>query len=484
MSRAARRLERALADDCPLASREGGFIRDGFSAELDSLRELMAGGKQWIARYQAEESARAGIPSLKVGFNKVFGYYLEITNAHSAKIPPHYIRKQTVKNAERYITPDLKEHEERVLAAEEQSQDLEYRLFVELREMTAAAAGRLLATAAVLAELDVLVAMAELARSRGYCRPSVVAEPLLDIRDGRHPVLDATIAAGSFVPNDVACGGEAGTTLLVTGPNMAGKSTFIRQVALITLMAQCGSFVPAKRATIGVADRIFARVGASDELARGRSTFMVEMTETARILNTATPRSLVILDEIGRGTSTYDGLSLAWAVVEHLHDKHRLPHAVRHALSRADGAGRIACRTCGTTTWPCASGKTRSCSCTRSCPAQPTRATASTWPGWPACPAAWWNGPSNCSAQLENEQLDVEGRPKLARRGRKIKAADLQLTLFAAEEPELVSDVRKIKLDETTPLAALEFLQRWQEKLGGGRRPEAGGRREEGKTRG
>ena len=237
------------------------------------------------------------------------------------KIPPEYIRKQTVKNAERYITPELKEYEEKVLAADEQSQALEFELFLELRDLVAASARRLRATAAALAQLDVLAALADQARRRNYCRPTIVDDPMLEIADGRHPVLDALMPEGSFVPNDASVGGESGSILLITGPNMAGKSTFIRQVALLTLMAQMGSFVPARRATIGLADRIFARVGASDELARGQSTFMVEMTETARILNLGSRRSLVILDEIGRGTSTYDGLSLAWSVVEHLHDR-------------------------------------------------------------------------------------------------------------------------------------------------------------------
>ncbi|HMP05111.1 MAG TPA: DNA mismatch repair protein MutS, partial [Lacipirellulaceae bacterium] len=337
------RLETALVDDCPLTTRDGGFIRPGYHEELDAQRELAQGGKQWIAAYQAEAIQRTGIPSLKVGFNSVFGYYLELTNAHRDKAPPDFIRKQTLKNAERYITPELKEHEEKVLAAEERARDLEYELFVELRENVAAAARRIQSTAEALAEIDVLAGLAELARSRNYVRPLVIAEPVLEIAGGRHPVLDATEAAGTFVPNDVCCRGleplgprnaevdpieprssklaSAAALLLITGPNMAGKSTYIRQTALLTLMAQVGSFVPAQSATVGVADRIFARVGASDDLARGRSTFMVEMTETARILNTATNRSLVILDEIGRGTSTYDGLSLAWAVVEHLHDR-------------------------------------------------------------------------------------------------------------------------------------------------------------------
>ena len=333
------RLTAALVDDCPMSSREGGFIREGYSADLDECRELMAGGKQWMAAYQAKIAADSDIPSIKVGFNKVFGYYLEVTHAHQGKVPAEFIRKQTLKNAERYITPELKEYEEKVLTAEDRAFTLEYDLFQQLREATAEAGKRLLGTAEALAEIDALAGLAELARSRGYCRPEVVAEPVLEIEAGRHPVLDLTEPEGTFVPNGVRCagtgdggrgtGGErqpsspvpsASSLLLLTGPNMAGKSTYIRQTALITLMAQIGSFVPATKATIGVADRLFARVGASDDVSRGQSTFMVEMTETARILNTATPRSLVILDEIGRGTSTYDGLSIAWAIVEHLHD--------------------------------------------------------------------------------------------------------------------------------------------------------------------
>src|SRR3954451_8870543 len=329
-------LEAALIDDCPLTARDGNFIRDGYRSEIDELRELRAGGKKWMAEYQAAECQRTGIASMKIGFNSVFGYYLEVTHTHRDKVPAEYIRKQTLKNAERYVTPDLKEYEEKVLAAEDKLKAREYDIFIELRELVARAAPRLQATADALAEVDVLASFAELARSRSHVRPNVVAEPILDIEFGRHPVLDITEPDGTFVPNDIQCasrreerGASAdynspldprGSFLLITGPNMAGKSTYIRQAALLTLMAQIGSFVPARRATIGVADRIFARVGASDELSRGQSTFMVEMTETARILNTATPQSLVILDEIGRGTSTYDGLSLAWSIVEHIHN--------------------------------------------------------------------------------------------------------------------------------------------------------------------
>ncbi len=314
-------LDEALVDDPPLSPREGDIIRRGYDPALDELHAIASGGKEWIARFQATEITRTGIPSLKVGFNKVFGYYIEITHTHVSKIPSDYQRKQTLKNAERYITPELKEYEEKVLTAEEKIHEREYELFVALRDRVAAQTGRLLQTAEVLATLDVLAALAELADARHYCRPELTDEPVLDIADGRHPVLDQILPPGTFVPNDVTLGPQAGFLWLITGPNMSGKSTFIRQVALLTLMAQMGSFVPARQARIGIADRIFTRVGASDELSRGQSTFMVEMTEAANILNNASARSLVILDEIGRGTSTYDGVSLAWAITEYLHDQ-------------------------------------------------------------------------------------------------------------------------------------------------------------------
>ncbi len=313
-------IESALVDDPPLALKEGGLIRDGYHAQLDELREIARGGKSWIARFQAEQVRRTGIHSLKVGFNKVFGYYIEITNAHGAKVPPDYIRKQTVKNAERYITPELKEYEDKVLRAEDRACELEHELFTTLRDRVSADSPLLIQTGGVLARVDVLAALAEMATRQGYCRPEMTAEPVLEIEDGRHPVLDACMAQGEFVPNDVRLGPDDGLVWLLTGPNMAGKSTYIRQVALIAILAQVGSFVPARRARIGLVDRLFARVGATDELGRGMSTFMVEMTETANILHNATAHSLVILDEIGRGTSTFDGVSLAWAITEHLHD--------------------------------------------------------------------------------------------------------------------------------------------------------------------
>src|SRR5262249_55857689 len=314
-------LDAALVDDPPLTPREGGLIRSGYDAALDELHAITRDGKQWMARFQAEEITRTNIPSLKVGYNQVFGYYIEITHSHAGKVPADYQRKQTLKNAERYITAELKAYEEKVLTAEDKIRQREYDLFLELRGRVAEQTNRLMQTAEVLATLDVLASLAELAVSRNYFRPLLCDEPLFDISDGRHAVLDQSLPPGMFVPNDTHMGSEHGTFHLITGPNMSGKSTFIRQVALLTLLAQMGSFVPARQARIGIADRIFTRVGASDELNRGQSTFMVEMTEAANILNNATCRSLVILDEIGRGTSTYDGVSLAWAIAEYLHDQ-------------------------------------------------------------------------------------------------------------------------------------------------------------------
>jgi len=317
----AKTISAAIVDNPPLQVTEGGIIRAGYHTQLDELRNMAHGGREWISQYQARVQEETGIQNLKVGYNKVFGFYIEVNHSQSDKIPQNFIRKQTVKNAERYITPDLKEYEEVVLSADERQKELEYKIFGELRDLTLQYRHRMVTTANVLAELDVLLAFAEMARQRNYCRPEITEEEELEILDGRHPVLDVVTPDGEFVPNDVICDDERGKILLITGPNMSGKSTYIRQVALLTLMAQIGSFIPARQAKIGIVDRIFTRVGASDELARGQSTFMVEMTETARILNMASHKSLVILDEIGRGTSTYDGISLAWAIIEYLHER-------------------------------------------------------------------------------------------------------------------------------------------------------------------
>jgi DNA mismatch repair protein MutS len=314
-------LNAALVNDPPADPRQGVVIRDGHDERLDQLRGTVRAGKEWIARLQADEAARTGIHGLKVGYTQVFGYFIEVGHNHAGKVPGHYQRKQTLKNAERYVTPELKEHEEAVLTAEEGARQREYELFVALRDRVAAQTGRLQRAAEVLARLDVLAALAELAVARQYRRPELCDEPVLEVQDGRHPVLDLILPQGTVVANDVRLGPEHGRLWLITGPNLSGKSTFIRHVALLTLLAQMGSFVPARQARIGIVDRIFTRVGASDELSRGQSTFMVEMTEAANILNNATARSLVILDEIGRGTSTYDGVSLAWAITEYLHTR-------------------------------------------------------------------------------------------------------------------------------------------------------------------
>ena len=311
---------RAIVDEPPLAVKEGGLIRDGFDPALDELRTAMRGGKDWIAKLQQDEITRTGIQSLKVRFNSVFGYYIEVTKANLDKVPPDYIRKQTIANGERFITPDLKEMEGKILGAEERSVKLEYDLFQRVREEVLGRLAEIQQTAAALAQLDVLGAFAETARLYNYCRPEIGDEGGLFIREGRHPVLEQNLSEERFVPNDARLDGET-QIALITGPNMAGKSTYIRQVALLALLAQTGSFIPAAEARIDLVDRIFTRIGASDDLTRGQSTFMVEMCETANILNNATPRSLIILDEIGRGTSTFDGLSLAWSIVEHLHNQ-------------------------------------------------------------------------------------------------------------------------------------------------------------------
>ncbi len=493
-------IDATLVDEPPLLTTDGGVIRPGFNGTLDELRDLARGGKEWIAGYQAKESERLGLPNLKVGFNKVFGYYLEVTAAQAAKIPPEYIRKQTLKNQERFITPELKEYEDKVLRAEERAISLEQELFAALRERVAAATARLKQTADVLSEVDVLAALATLAVNQGYCRPELTTDPILDISEGRHPVLDKLMPSGSFVPNDVRLGkgqgarGEGrgtpnsevegphsephatlpsndpvssltprhGRVQLITGPNMAGKSTYIRQAALLTIMAQMGSFIPASEARIGIADRIFARVGASDELSKGQSTFMVEMTETARILNSASDRSLVILDEIGRGTSTYDGISLAWAVTEFLHDQ-------------------IRCRTLFATHYHELTELTKTLPETSN-----------------------WNvairehgddivflhkiveGPADKSygihvakiaglprdvveraqvvlAQLESDHVDESGKVKIPER--KTRSRDRQRSLFIEPDHPVIEKLKSLDIEQLTPIAALQKLNEFRQEL-------------------
>lgn len=458
--RLATRLSTALADECPHQARDGGFIRPGYDTRLDELRELASGGKQWLARYQGEQVQRTGIPSLKIGFTSVFGYYLEVTNAHRDKIPLDYVRKQTLKNAERYITDELKQYETKILSAEEESQTLEMTLFGELREAVAENIEDLQQIAAILAELDVLCSLATLARTRGYVRPQVTERIELDIVGGRHPVLDARLPNGSFVANDCTASSDAGLILLITGPNMAGKSTYIRQVALLTIMAQLGSFVPAQSATIGIADRVFARVGASDELARGQSTFMVEMVETARILNTASARSLIILDEIGRGTSTYDGLSLAWAIVEHLHD-HIAARALfathYHELTQLEKSlPRVRNLNVAVKEWD-----ENIVFLHRIVPGGADKSYGIHVARLAGVPHAVNERAKDILAQLETDHINKYGDSKITP-PRRAPKTPIQLTLFDFGEHPVVDKLRELDLTALTGEAALQLLAQYQ----------------------
>ena len=316
-------IERAIVDDPPMTVKEGGIIKLGYDEEIDKLKTATTEGKNWIIQLEADEKEKTGIKNLKVGFNKVFGYFIEVTKSNLNQVPDRYIRKQTLTNAERFITEELKNLENQILGAEEKVINLEYNAFTAIREEIAKNIKRLQKSATIVATLDVLASFAQVAEDMNYCMPEVNSSGTIDIKGGRHPVIEKIIGAGAFVENDTYLDEGDNRLSIITGPNMAGKSTYMRQVALITLMAQVGSFVPAQEAKIGVVDKIFTRVGASDDLSMGQSTFMVEMMEVATILKEATKNSLVILDEIGRGTSTYDGLSIAWAVAEYIADKEK-----------------------------------------------------------------------------------------------------------------------------------------------------------------
>jgi DNA mismatch repair protein MutS len=456
-------LESALADECPLSPSDGNFIRSGFDEQLDSLRELARGGKQWIAAYQQNQMSETGISNLKVGYNRVFGYYLEVTHAHRDKIPDTFIRKQTLKNCERFITPELKEYEEKVLAADDQASSREQILFQQLRGETHRHLSTLQEVAGAIAELDVLASLAETASSRGWVRPTLTDESVLRIEAGRHPVLDVTMPQGEFVPNDCVHSPEAGMILLITGPNMAGKSTYIRQVALITLLAQAGSYVPAESAEIGIADRIFARVGASDELSRGQSTFMVEMVETARILNTATSRSLVILDEIGRGTSTYDGLSLAWAITEHIHEQigcRTLFATHYHELTQLEESlPRVANLNVAVKEW-----NDEVVFLHRIVKGGADKSYGIHVARLAGIPREVNERAKDVLSQLEADHRDAFDRPTIQAPGAG-GAGQYQLTLFGFADHPLLEQVQKLDVNSMTPLDALKFLQQAQQEL-------------------
>ncbi len=457
-------LEKAIVDPCPANIKDGNFIQDGYDQKLDGLRELAAGGKQWIANYQQKICDQTGIPSLKVGFNKVFGYYLECTHAHRDKVPDDFIRKQTLKNAERFITPELKEYEEKVLSADAEANAREQSLFNELRELARAHTARLKSNAQIIATLDAFCGLAQLAVEQNYCRPEIVTDGPLFIDQGRHPVLDIVQPSGAFVPNDSKIDEEFGYLHLITGPNMAGKSTYIRQTALIALMAQVGSFVPAASAKVGIVDKIFARVGASDELSKGQSTFMVEMTETARILNTATNRSLVILDEIGRGTSTYDGVSLAWAIVEYLHDQigcRTLFATHYHELTSLENEFKGVCNyNVAVREWDekiVFLHKIVAGSADKSYGIHVARLAGV--PDWVNRRA------ESILDRLENKN-DVQQNSAAIQSGSGGGKTEIQMTMFGVTDHPLIEKIRKLDPNQLTPMNALEMVNKWKEEVG------------------
>ena len=448
-----------LIDDPPAFARDGGMIRDGVDGELDELRTISRSGKQVIASMEERERQRTGVASLKIRFNRVFGYYIEVTKSNLHAVPDDYQRKQTIAGGERYITPALKEYEEKVLGADERILTREVELFESLRARVAAASPRIQDTARALAALDVLAGLAEQAAHANYTKPHVHDQDEMLVADGRHPVVERH-SRDAFVPNDIVLDGSAHQLVVLTGPNMGGKSTYLRQTALICLLAQAGSFVPARTAKLAIVDRVFARVGASDNIARGQSTFMVEMQETASILHLATSRSLVVLDEIGRGTATFDGLSIAWAVAEYLatNTTGAAEDTVRDPLPRAHRSRRcVAWRRelpCGAS----ASGMTTSSFCGRSCQDDPTAATASTSRGWPACRRRSSSRAREILTALEQDELARGGRPSITRTPN--ETPQQQLGLFQQSSPadHVAERLRSADLDRLTPLDALTLL--------------------------
>ena len=462
-------IERAIVADPPLTIREGGIIREGYDPELDGLIAIMRDGRQWIAALEEKERRRTGINSLKVGFNSVFGYYYEITKVNAHLAPPDYIRKQTLVNAERYINEELKGYEETVLHAQERRQTREYDLFIEIRSRIACEIRRIQETASRIADLDALASLAEVAERYNYCCPAVDGGETIEIVDGRHPVVERMDGGTGFVPNDVLLDLEKNRFLIITGPNMAGKSTYIRQIALIVLMAHMGSFVPAARARIGSVDRIFTRIGAADSLARGQSTFMVEMTEVANILRHATKRSLIILDEVGRGTSTFDGLSIAWAVAEYIHDTAPLGartlfathyHELVELAVTKEGVRNfnIAVREWGDRI--IFLRKIMEGGTNRSYGIQVARIAGV--PGEVIARAM------EILKNMEQGELDEVGMPKIARGKRTTQKNANQLSLFTDQKETIIEELKALDLMNLTPLDAMARLDAWKQRLGWG----------------
>jgi DNA mismatch repair protein MutS len=471
LSYVAHAIATVLVDSPPIGFKDGGIIREGYSEELDELRSISTRGKEWIAGIEAKEREITGISNLRVGYNKVFGYYIEVTRSHQEKVPPHYVRKQTLVNAERYITEDLKEYELKVLTANERIVGLEEEIFSLLRGKLLEVIARIQETAASIATLDVLLSLAEVAVARGYSKPEVDDGDEIDIVEGRHPVVETFDQQETYVPNDVTLNRLSDQILIITGPNMAGKSTYMRQAALIVLMAQMGSFVPAKEARIGTVDRIFTRIGAADYLAFGQSTFMVEMNETAAILHNATPRSLVLLDEVGRGTSTFDGLSIAWAVTEYLHDRPdggpRTLFAT-HYHELVDIAlikERVRNYNISVREW-----QDKVVFLRKIVPGGSSRSYGIQVARLAGIPDPVISRAREILANLEKNEIDPAGRPTISRsRGaRKKKAGEfLQTELFSNVADDLLQDLEQINPQQTTPLEALNLLAEWKKKYCG-----------------
>jgi DNA mismatch repair protein MutS len=454
---------KSMADDPPATLTDGGYIRAGYNAELDELRGLSASSKSFIAAIEARERARTGISSLKVKFNNVFGYFLEVSKANMKAVPIDYERKQTLTNAERYTTPELKEYEAKVLGAEERIGEIEQVLFTEIRQAVAVETKRVQAVAHALAMLDAVLSLAEVAARRNYCRPVLTEDDEIYIRTGRHAVIEAT--GERFIPNDAYLNNSTDRLLIITGPNMGGKSVYLRQAALIAILAQIGSFVPAEEARISILDRVFTRVGASDSLARGRSTFMVEMTETANILNTATPRSLILLDEVGRGTSTFDGLSLAWAIAEYLHDHPQ--HAAKTLFAtHYHEMTELAKLLPGVRNYQMAVKESGG---TIVFLRRVVEGTASKSYGIEVArlaglPRTVTERAREILSNLEANELDVTGKPKFARHLPSRKA-EPQPTLFEAANDAVVDELRNLEAESLGPEQALEVLRRLRERL-------------------
>lgn len=453
-------VERAIVGDPPPILTEGGIVKSGYSQELDSLKSQIKGSKDWIAGLQEEERKRTGIPSLKVNFNKVFGYFIEVTKPHLSKAPPDYIRKQTMVNAERFITEGLKEREALILGAEEKIFQLEYELFLDIRSKIAEKTDQIQKTAELVAQLDVLLSLKEVAEKYNYVRPLIDSGEEIAIEEGRHPVIENILDPGTFVPNDTKIDTQNEQIHIITGPNMAGKSTYLRQVGLIVLLAQMGSFVPAKKAKIGVVDRIFTRVGAMDYLALGQSTFLVEMNETANILNNATPKSLILLDEVGRGTSTFDGLSIAWAVTEHIHNNPKIGSKTLfathfHELTElAKFLPRVKNYNVAVKEWGdevIFLRKIVSGGCDDSYGIQVARLAG--------IPKQVLERAKEILAELENGELSYQ-RLSLA----KSKPNSYQLSIFSPKDTQIVEELKKLDLDKLSPIEALNKLNELKKK--------------------